>query len=379
MLDSLNIEIQDKLKPVDDLTWNEFFKGHCDSASMVELMQASGTKPVKLMSILVKSQNKPVVILPLFLTEYPLLTSVMPDLSDNLKKILQPFEKVLNNILKIKVLGIGFVEGEYGQIGMDPSLLLPDSQADLDNIWTEIFKTLKSMAKIYKLDLIAFKDFTDLTLKELPEKVRSDYICANSLPFCYLNINFKTIDEYFNQISNDMKRYLKHSLKKSANIKTVLTENPSEAEIETIYYFYAKAVSEAELFFGQHNKEYFQNITKTVENAKYILFYLDDKLIGFDLVVINNGTLVQKYIGFDKEVGKNYNLYFRAFIEKLNLCLDQNLNKLYLGASLEETKHKLGCKLIYSYIYFQHKNPLVNKLLSRLKPMLEYKSRVAKY
>ena len=64
MLDSLTIELQNKLKSVDDSIWTEFFIDHPDSTSMINLMQDSGTNPVEFKSLVIKSRNKPAVILP---------------------------------------------------------------------------------------------------------------------------------------------------------------------------------------------------------------------------------------------------------------------------------------------------------------------------
>ena len=273
MLDSLTIELQNKLKSVDDSIWTEFFLDHPDSAAMINLMQDSGTIPVEFKSLVIKSRNKPAVILPLFITKYSLLTTVIPEINGKIKDFAIYLHKHFPQWFQIKVLGIGFVEGEYGEIGLDKNLNIENP--DYTSLWDEIVKTLKSLQKNLKLDVIAFKDFTAITKKQLPKSITNNYICANSLPFCVLDINFKTLDDYLKSISHEMKRYLNHSIKKSSPIAIMVTNSPKTNDLDTIYNLYSLQVETAELSFGKHNQSYFDNICKTVPGAQYVLFYLD--------------------------------------------------------------------------------------------------------
>jgi hypothetical protein len=142
--------------------------------------------------------------------------------------------------------------------------------------------------------------------------------------------------------------------------------------IDEIYCLYQDQAADSETSFGTHSKEFFGQVCKRVGGAQYVLYFAQNKLIGFELMVLNDGSLVQKYIGIDRKLGKEYKLFFLSWLENLQYCLDRKIAHTHIGATMERLKAQLGAELISSAVLFHHVNPIINKLIGLFQSKLAY-------
>src|SRR6516162_1396936 len=67
---AVQVEFNYKLNPLDDATWARLYPDHPDSAEMIRLMDTCGMDDFEFSSILVKNNEGPLLLLPLFTTHY---------------------------------------------------------------------------------------------------------------------------------------------------------------------------------------------------------------------------------------------------------------------------------------------------------------------
>jgi hypothetical protein len=363
----LTVEFHNTLTPIDSGAWTRLFPNHPDPPELIELMDTCRMPSCSLGSILVRRDEKVILILPTFLAPYDLTTTLTGKMSvvGDLLKTFVP------SLLHPKLLGVGFVEGEWGQVGIDPSLSLHE----LNAAWQLALRSLDILERKTRPDIVCFKDFTQHSGSTLPMHNLSNYIFVASLPYCQMTLSFKSLDEYLNSLNADMRRYLKRVWRRRGELDIVRTREP-QPWIDSIYKLYEEQVEQSETSFGVHPKCFFSQVCQRVIGAEYFLYFAQNKLIGFELLVVNNDSLVQKYIGIDQTLGREYKLFFLSWLENLQYCLDRRITHTHVGATREALKVRLGAELIPSAVLFRHVNPIINKILTMVQSHLAYSSQV---
>ena len=172
------------------------------------------------------------------------------------------------------------------------------------------------------MQLLAFKDFTADSGSKLTMHKIKGYCHVNSLPYCQLNIDFATMDEYLSRLHSDMSRYLRRVERKAKELEVMRTQDP-EPWLDTIYAWYVEQVKRSETSFGVHSRDYFENVCRVVPGAEYVLYFAPaeadgaKQLIGFELLVRQDRCLVQKYIGMHETLGKQYKFFFVSWLENI--------------------------------------------------------------
>lgn len=364
---SLSIEFSNKLNPLDDYTWSQFFPNHPDSAQMIGFMGDCGMDDFEFSSIVVKDNDGPLLVLPLFTTHYDLTTT----LSGRALQVAGVAKTLLPMLLRPKVLGVGFVEGEWGEVGFDRKAPLEL----LEKAWTMAIEALNRRAKSLGVQLIAFKDFTFESGKNLPINKLGSFLSVNSMPYCQMELRFASVEDYLKTLDPDLRRYLKRADKKRQELN-IIYEHKAGPWIDQVYDLYLKQVKQSESSFGIHRREYFERVCDTVPGSRYVLYYLADRLIGFELLIEREDSLIQKYIGMDRDAGRDYKLFFLSWLENVRYCLEKGITHTHIGASQEKLKSELGASLVPSVVLTRHVDPFMNRLLKFAVPELEYVSKV---
>src|SRR5207244_4193185 len=82
------------------------------------LTASSGLDGFSFKSITVRAADQVVLFVPVFVTRFAL-----EDLADGaVKKIIAGFSKVAPAVFRPRLIGVGFVEGEWGAVGVQPGI-----------------------------------------------------------------------------------------------------------------------------------------------------------------------------------------------------------------------------------------------------------------
>jgi len=359
----ITFQYYDKLKSVSNADWLRLFAGHPDSAELISFMETRGLEGFQFGSVVASLDGQPILLAPLWFTNYSIATT----LDGAPRSILQKLEKFFP-ALRPNVLGVGFVEGEWGSFGLSQTL---DYKTKNEAI-TGALSLIREVALARKMNVLAYKDFTSSSVNQLPDEATSGFTCAESMPFSQLNINFDTVDEYLTSRPRHLRQDLRRKVRQASNVEVVLTDDPSE-HIDSIYIMYQELVSRTDLSFGLQRKSFFLDIGQNVPGAKFFLFFLDGKLIGFNLFIDRKDLLVDKYIGMSTPDGRDNNIYFIAWLEKIKYCTEHKIKTIHLGAAAEGIKSRLGATTTRCYTYYHHVNPVSNAILNKIKHFVEYK------
>ena len=111
-------------------------------------------------------------------------------------------------------------------------------------------------------------------------------------------------------------------------------------------------------------------------DAAIVLYFVEEKLIAFNLVIIKPDVLVDKYFSMELVLGRKYNLYFVSWLENVRFCIENRIPLYHVGQGAERTKAYLAAKFIPSAILFRHRNPIIHRFLTAAKHYLSYRPAV---
>lgn len=367
--DNFTVEIKDQLNPVSAAEWGYLFPGSPNTYETIDLVQKSRIKEFTFHSILVRVQNRPVLLLPLFQTNHYLGAT----LEGKLRELADRVNKTFPALLHMRLLRVGIVDQQWGEIGYDRQL----SFAQLNKAWDLALLALDMFCDTQKVQLMAFTEFTPETGWMLPMDKLADFSIADGAPFIQIPVVFKTIEDYLMSLPRDTRHFLRRSVRKSAPVETIRTREPGQW-VEQIYSLYLRQVERSELNLnGTQNKAYFENACQLDPSAEYFLYALGDRLVGFELVCRLPGCLLSKFVAIDSGPGREHNLYFRSWMELVTYAIKDGIPVIDLGCTGEDLKTKLGDALVVpSYVMFKHRNRLINSLIQKFKQELAYESKV---
>ena len=102
------------------------------TAPLISLLQESGVDGFNLHSIVVLKDDAPILLLPLFETRFDLSTFV----GGWIKTSLKAAGRLIPSVFQPRILGVGLVEGEWSEIGIDPQIDEDTLDASMQNgLW----------------------------------------------------------------------------------------------------------------------------------------------------------------------------------------------------------------------------------------------------
>jgi predicted N-acyltransferase len=93
------------------------------------------------------------------------------------------------------------------------------------------------------------------------------------------------------------------------------------------------------------------------------MWFIDNRLVAFNLCLTSGDILIGEYVGFDYSLAHEHHLYFVRSRDVTTYCIENGIKKYYTGATDYEPKKRLGSKIIPLYTYVKHRNRLLNPIL----------------
>jgi hypothetical protein len=115
--------------------------------------------------------------------------------------------------------------------------------------------------------------------------------------------------------------------------------------------------------FGVLNRLFFEKICERVPDAEYTLYFVQEELAAFNLLVVKQEAMMDRYFCMDYLLGRKYNLYVLSWLENVRTCVEQNIPLYFTGQGAEKTKAHLGATLIPGFVLFKHQQPLIDRFL----------------
>ena len=322
------------------------------TAPLLSLLQESGIDGFNLRSIVVLKDHVPILLLPLFETRFDLSTFVEGWIKTSLKVA----GRLIPSLFQPRVLSVGLVVGEWSEIGIDPQI----DAGTVEAAYTMALGALQTLAAELKSDFVALYNFNHCGT--LPKEVFKNFNQVHCQSCARLPINFNSLEEFLARLSRAARKDLRRKMRASHEVRVIRSRTISPF-LDRIYKLYLETVARGPMALGVHNRLFFEKICERVPGAEYTLYFVQEELAAFNLLVVKQETMVDKYFCMDHELGRKYNLYVLSWLENVRTCVERKIPLYYAGQGTEKTKAHLGAMFIPSFILFKHRQPVFDRLL----------------
>jgi len=324
------------------------------AAPLLSLLQESGVDGFNLRSIVVSKNDAPILLLPLFETRFNLSAFV----KGWAKKTLNMAGQLIPSVFHPRVLGVGLVEGEWSEIGIDPHI----DAVTIDTAYTMALSALQTLASELKSDIVTFYNFNQYG--KLPVELFKRFNQISYRSCARLPVTFNSMEDYLQGLSRAARKDLHHKMRVAPDVRVSRSRTISPF-LDRIYSLYLQTVERSPMALGAHNRLFFEKICESIPGAEYTLYFVQEELVAFNLLVVKQEAMMDMYFCMDYELGRKYNLYVLSWLDNVRTCMERKIPFYYAGQGTEKTKAHLGATFISSFILFKHRHPVFDRLLAR--------------
>jgi len=282
-------------------------------------------------------------------------------------------QNTLSKILKGNILVVGNLT-HTGQHG----IFFNQSAIKQSEFLDKIFEATKELVKQIKTEkkktirLILFKDYFEHDSIHLDKEIFKSkrFYKMKVQPNMMMSIrkNWLSETDYVaNMTTKYRARYKKSRQKKNHILVKELDLQTIKAETETIYDLYMNVSNNAAFNTFILPKNHFSTFKEYLQdNFRVFGYYLDDKLIGFYSLILNNKSLETYFLGYDSEHQYSNKLYLNMLYDMASFALDNKFETVVYARTAMEIKSSVGAKPEPMYMYLKLTNGFANALLKQV-------------
>lgn len=307
-----------------------------------------------------------------FKTRFGLLTTLENDVRAKVEKL--PLFRYWSDWLNWSACFIGTTITEYAPLpsGIAPNRLFDSLASQLTGRQT--LTVLKDLPVDSPLLSAAENEYSQRLVEE---SIRRGFFELEGQALAYVPIDFSSIDDYLSRLSSGRRKDLRRKLKAAGllSIDILPTGDPvfvRETVLDEFYAMYLEVFQQSHVQFDLLSRDFFKTILNNKKlNGLVITYRYNGILAGYNICLVHNGALIDKYIGFKYPLARQLNLYFISWLYNLELALKQGCTCYIAGWTDPEVKASLGAKFTFTRHLVWIENPLLRRLLYPLRHLFE--------
>ncbi len=315
--------------------------------SFLEVIERAHLNDFKFRYVIVTDDTRTPIALACF---YTITTDIAIFAPPSLRHLLITIRKVMPSFFKVNMLECGL------PINLHSPPFLSKNSSINKPIVKELILKLINVARRDSLPLIVFRDFEEPDWELQSYFVQSGFHWVPSLSNCYLNVTWKTIDEYLSSMRSNYRYSLLKQVR--ANRAAGLTHELRDdfADMADILYnqyltIYQQADEcQREILTSAFYREF---STRMGARSKVLLFFQSDKLVGHALLLLDGHLLRAMYFG-RTHVRRDGFYHYMLFII-VETCIQMGVPKIEFALTNYEIKLSTGSYL--SPIFLAIKSP----------------------
>lgn len=343
--------------------WDACFPGALEGFDYLAAVEGAGLAGFDWRYVVVECEGRVVAAAPGFFTDYSLDTT----LTQLGRRLVAATRKVAPRAFTVRMACIGSPCTEDSGLGFAPQVAA-HQKAELLQMLLRAFEAAAAHSGCW---LLAIKDAPENQREIWAAAARAiGYRPTPGMPTAVLPITFADLDGYFATLSAATRKDMRRKLKALNQLRIEVAHDLTGLE-PRILDLYRQTRERSDLQFEDLTAAYFTGVLdKMGERALCVLYWLGDDLIGFNLLLQDGVTLLDKFFCMETARGPAFNLYFVSWFTNVRLCLERGLKAYQSGQAAYENKLRLGSRLIGAEMYFRHRRPLVNRALQWAAPLL---------
>ncbi|MFK0690104.1 GNAT family N-acetyltransferase [Mesorhizobium sp. IMUNJ 23033] len=360
---SQRVVVATSIRHIGKLVWNACFQDEIEDYDYLVAVETSGMEGFTWRYLALFEDGRAVAAIPLFLTEYQLETTMD---SQRLRGIVQRIRRHLPSFLALKLACLGSPCTETCVPGFHPDV----PSARKPELLAALLVGFERFAGMQGCSLRGVKDFPN-TLGEELRRVLDDkgFAAIPGMPTAWLDVDFSSIDDYLGRLSAGTRKDMRRKLKSSQYIRIEARTDLTDL-LPRVLCLYQGTRNRSDWKFEALTAGYFAGVLENMPGRSLCFcYYVGETLLAANLLVRRDGALIDKFFCMDAQ-GRRYNLYYLSWFNNLSYCIEQGIKRYQSGQSSYDSKLRLGSKLTANTMFFKHRNPVVQRLLRLVAPLM---------
>lgn len=357
-------EVHADLGSIDREQWDACFPGEAEGYDYLLAVERAGIPGFDFRYVVGRAGGRIVAAMPSFLVRYGLETTL-----DNrrFRDAVMRVRRLWPSCLMLPLACLGSPCTETGHPGFHPQV--PAMRRS--DLFGSLISAFEEYARAAGCTLLALKDIPQPMPDDLRAPVAANgYAEMAGLPTAVLDINFPDLGSYLSSLSSATRKDIRRKLKARSGIRV---ERRSELGPyrERALELYRQTRERSDWQFEDLTPAYFDGILEGMPGRSFVtLYFAEDELVATNFLILDDRTLIDKFFCMDIEKGRPFNLYYLSWIDNIEYCLKEGLERYQSGQAYYENKLRLGSRLISNSMFFRHSNPLIQKALRFAAPYL---------
>ncbi|MBV6822386.1 GNAT family N-acetyltransferase [Pseudomonas sp. PD9R] len=278
------------------------------------------------------------------------------------KRIAARLRRWRPGLLEIRLYALGSPVAEQCHVGTARHIA-PDQRVDL---LEQLLILARNDADQAGIGLLAVKDASHRDPQWLKACRDAGLQSMPGLPSAELPITFGSVDAYLGSLGKSTRKDLRRTLRGQG--PRVEWRNTVDDLLPTMMQLYEATLERSELTFERLPPAYFRQVLEHLdERSACVLYWLGEELVAFNLVLLDEQRLVDKFFAHDLSKTREHNLYVRSWLANVDYCIEHGLTIYACGQAGYASKLRLGCSFIGNTVFFRHRNRLLDGLLRLVK------------
>ena len=231
-----------------------------------------------------------------------------------------------------------------------------------------------------KTSLMIYKDYQKSFLKNFEKEKFKSFYRFSVQPNMILNIKpeWNCFEDYSNDLSKKYRARLRSAKIKLDGIQKLELDIQSikkhQDEMNILYQNVAENAPFNTFFL---TKDHFESMKQNLkENFKVFGYFFNEKLIGFYTLVLNNKDTDTYFLGYDKVIQKEKQIYLNMLFDMTEFGISNQFKRIVFGRTALEIKSTIGAEPVEMFGLIKHNNkainPFMEKIFTSLNPKVEW-------